>query len=458
MNEALPAQAPDPTEESAAFYRTLYECNPQALLVFALESRQVLAANPSLLRLLAAGSPTPLIGQPVELLFGPEHASRLHAALSAMIPGSAATTPGKPCQLHWGERVIELRLAWPPIEIFAQTACILSLDDVSAEAHFNEAQTGQQSKLESLLEERTAALQTALHELETAKHAKRSFLSDMSHELRTPLNAILGFSRLLERDPAMSAEHRHKLGVIHHAGENLLALINEVLDTSRDIPQTAQQTASPEFLNKLVGENTAPPLLLVVDDQADNRWLARHLLESAGFTVATAENGEEAIAAVLARCPDLIWMDMRMPVLDGYEATRRIRALPGGQQIPIIAMTAGVMPEERTAMLAAGCNGVIGKPLDEAEVFSTLAQWLSTRADPIEAACPEAANSSALPSRPLPEHHRIPLMQAAERLDLDACREIASTMQTEAPEAAAQLLSLLERFRFDQIGLWCQQA
>ena len=79
--------------------------------------------------------------------------------------------------------------------------------------------------------------------------------------------------------------------------------------------------------------------ILVVEDQEDNRQILRDLLGNAGYELIEAENGEEAIAAVARRRPDLILMDIQLPIMDGYEATRRIRANPDLRFLPIIAVT-----------------------------------------------------------------------------------------------------------------------
>src|SRR5258708_3403281 len=79
--------------------------------------------------------------------------------------------------------------------------------------------------------------------------------------------------------------------------------------------------------------------ILVVEDQEDNRRILRDLLTSAGYEIIQAENGEEALAAAARERPDLILMDIQLPVLDGYEATRRIKANPGLRAIPVIAVT-----------------------------------------------------------------------------------------------------------------------
>ena len=94
--------------------------------------------------------------------------------------------------------------------------------------------------------------------------------------------------------------------------------------------------------------------ILVADDNRANLLLLKSLLEEVGFFVVEAKNGQEAVEAFKKETSDLIWMDMRMPVMDGYEATRRIRGLPGGDTVKIVAITASAFKEQRSDILAAG--------------------------------------------------------------------------------------------------------
>jgi signal transduction histidine kinase/DNA-binding NarL/FixJ family response regulator len=119
--------------------------------------------------------------------------------------------------------------------------------------------------------------------------------------------------------------------------------------------------------------------LLVVDDNIDNRKLLVNLLESLGFDVREAGNGQEGIEIWEQWQPDLIWMDIRMPVLDGYEATRRIKATPNGQSTIIVALTAGAFEEERAAVLSIGCDDFVRKPFQEAEIYNKIAEHLGVR-------------------------------------------------------------------------------
>ena len=95
--------------------------------------------------------------------------------------------------------------------------------------------------------------------------------------------------------------------------------------------------------------------ILVVEDQEDNRQILRDLLGNAGYQLIEAENGEQALAAITKQRPDLILMDIQLPIMDGYEATRRIRANPDMTAIPIIAVTSYALAGDEAKALAAGC-------------------------------------------------------------------------------------------------------
>ncbi|NJP09179.1 MAG: GAF domain-containing protein [Leptolyngbyaceae cyanobacterium RU_5_1] len=119
--------------------------------------------------------------------------------------------------------------------------------------------------------------------------------------------------------------------------------------------------------------------ILVVDDKWESRLILVNLVAPFGFEVREAENGQEAVALWERWEPHLIWMDMRMPGIDGYEATRRIRATPKGQETVIIALTATVFDQQRSVVLEAGCNDFVSKPLQESVIFDKIAQYLGVR-------------------------------------------------------------------------------
>lgn len=104
--------------------------------------------------------------------------------------------------------------------------------------------------------------------------------------------------------------------------------------------------------------------ILVVEDNLDNRRILVYRLRRMGdFEIIEAGNGEEALDRVALDRPDLIFMDLKMPVMDGWEATRRIRSLPAGKSIPIVALTAQAMAGDEQKALAAGCDDYIPKPI-----------------------------------------------------------------------------------------------
>jgi CheY-like chemotaxis protein len=116
--------------------------------------------------------------------------------------------------------------------------------------------------------------------------------------------------------------------------------------------------------------------LLIVEDQPENRLLLRRLLDPLGFELREAANGQEAVALFEQWHPDLIWMDIRMPVMDGLEAVRRIRATQAGGETKIVALTAHALEEEREPIMAAGCDDLVRKPFHEQELFGALARHL----------------------------------------------------------------------------------
>lgn len=138
-----------------------------------------------------------------------------------------------------------------------------------------------------------------------------------------------------------------------------------------DRPEDGVISAEAELLREFFGT----PILLV-EDEPINREVALTFLEDAGLTVSAVADGAEALAQARENSFALVLMDMQMPVMDGLEATRKIRELPGWQTIPIIAMTANAFAEDRRRCLEAGMNDFVTKPFEPATFFATLRQWL----------------------------------------------------------------------------------
>ncbi|WP_048751431.1 ATP-binding protein [Crocosphaera watsonii] len=119
--------------------------------------------------------------------------------------------------------------------------------------------------------------------------------------------------------------------------------------------------------------------ILVVDDRYSNRELVVKLLTPLGFEIRTASNGKEAIQVWQQWEPHLIWMDMRMPIMDGYEATKVIKTTMKGQATAIIALTASVFEEEKAVVLSTGCDSFIRKPFREAEIFDAMEKQIGVQ-------------------------------------------------------------------------------
>ena len=116
--------------------------------------------------------------------------------------------------------------------------------------------------------------------------------------------------------------------------------------------------------------------VLVVDDNLINQTVAAKLLQRQGLQVALANDGSQAVQEVMHTPFNLILMDLQMPVMDGLQATRTIRTLPNGAEVPIVALTASVFEDDRRRCVEAGMNDFLAKPVSPNLLYATLARWM----------------------------------------------------------------------------------
>ena len=199
--------------------------------------------------------------------------------------------------------------------------------------------------------------------------------------------------------------------------------------------------------------------ILAVDDVSASRLLLKKMLTEIGFAVEEAGDGQQAIELYSSWHPHLILMDMRMPVMDGYEATRQIKSLPKGKETVIIALTASAFEEERVVILSAGCDDFMRKPFYEAELLEKIGQYLNidylyeetigvVSAKPKSELAPELSRESL---EVMPLKWRSQLYDAAAKVDNQEILQLLSDIPEEYESLAEGLENLVEHFRCDKI-------
>ncbi|MBD2060468.1 PAS domain S-box protein [Oculatella sp. FACHB-28] len=225
--------------------------------------------------------------------------------------------------------------------------------------------------------------------------------------------------------------------------------------------RVAIASASESLIRKLhqrvIGLEPGQPhyRLLIVEDKWENRQLLRKMLEPLGFEVQEAANGQEGIAQWERFEPHLIWMDLRMPILNGYEATQHIKSQLKGQATVIIALTASAFEEERVVALSAGCDDFVRKPFREAELFEKMAHYLGVRyIYELPAPAPKSDAAEPLSAERLmvmPAVWRDQLYQAATQVDAELILQLIRQIRPEHDTLALALTELIDHYRFDRI-------
>ena len=220
----------------------------------------------------------------------------------------------------------------------------------------------------------------------------------------------------------------------------LYATLNELLGGAALVP------AKPEPLWR--NAPLAGVKVLVVEDNEINRQIATELLEAAGARVDIAVNGQQAIDRLHTMEPvHVVLMDLQMPVLDGYEATRRLRADPRFALLPIIAMTAHAMVEERDRCLALGMNGHLTKPIDPEALVRTVAQWALRGGELPALLAPPTAPVARAPSDEAVLDTRAGIARVAGNVTLYA--RLLASFDTRQPQEAIALHAAIAEGRFE---------
>ena len=214
-----------------------------------------------------------------------------------------------------------------------------------------------------------------------------------------------------------------------------------------------QKTVKPRAVSLEPGQPTHR--LLVVEDRAESRLLLVKLLTQLGFEVRTANNGLEGINVWREWQPNMIFMDMRMPVMDGHDATKQIKATTQGQATVIVALTASVFDEQRAMVLSEGCDDFVRKPFSQEEIATVLTKYLGVRflyeqigdQQPTATSQPKAKlNFEGLDTEWIAN-----LRKAAMEADSDKIMSLADKIYEHKPALASALTELAKNFDHDRI-------
>ena len=196
--------------------------------------------------------------------------------------------------------------------------------------------------------------------------------------------------------------------------------------------------------------------ILVVDDNSENRLLLNSILSDVGFIVHEAENGEAALKEFEIWHPHLIWMDVLMPIMNGYEATMAIRKKSGGDSVKIIALTASISKDRHPELIGAGCDDILLKPFKSSDIFNTMKQHLGVTYKYAE----ESSFREEIKFNPkkvkidltcLPKDLMNELKKAVIVLDLDELANIIELVSQVDSNIASSLSLMVENYEFEQL-------
>ncbi|MDP2963583.1 MAG: ATP-binding protein [Sulfurimicrobium sp.] len=193
--------------------------------------------------------------------------------------------------------------------------------------------------------------------------------------------------------------------------------------------------------------------ILVAEDQRESQLLLGRLLESVGFEVRLAENGAEAVEQFQNWRPQFVWMDLRMPEMDGVEATRRIRALPGGEAVKIAAVTASIFRGDEDELMAAGFDTIMHKPFRSGEIFGCMERLLDLRFDRVPAERKEQCmpDLSTAAFAAMPEALRKNLEDAMVILDGERIMKAIDDISKIYPELGSAIKFRAQSYNYESI-------
>jgi CheY-like chemotaxis protein len=207
-----------------------------------------------------------------------------------------------------------------------------------------------------------------------------------------------------------------------------------------------------------VVQGEQPIRVLIADDKVENRKLLEKILRPLGFEVREAENGKQAVELWEAWRPNVILMDMRMPVMDGYEATRYIKSTTKGQATVIIAVTASALEEDRNVILSEGCDAYVRKPFRDTEIFDEFEKHLGIQFIYDEA--PEVISKEIGAQKAFEVQDELSKLSIAQLKslhkavttgDVSLINQLLDGINEQSSNLNQHFRALVERYEFDQI-------
>jgi signal transduction histidine kinase/DNA-binding response OmpR family regulator len=270
---------------------------------------------------------------------------------------------------------------------------------------------------------------------------QQEIISTEGSSLNLPISFKL--AQLMGGDISVSKNKLSELGII----------FNLEIPTESVVAQKLQIQSG---LRRIIGleSDQIEYRILIVDDSKTNRAIMKRFLEPVGFKIQEAVNGQEAIDVWLRWQPHMIWMDLRMPVMNGCEATRRIKSYSQTWYTPIVALSASTLEEDKSLFKAAGCDDFVGKPFSEQVIFDKIAQHLGIRYVYESTGSPTTTSNFKLTADTLNVMSNTwlnHLEQAAAVLDRDLLTQLLQEIPPEHDNLKKSLQKQVNDFDFDKI-------